>query len=149
MPSSRKEVCLFLKRIKRRIIPTRGVVGNDDGSVSNPEKYGFGRAAESISDGHGKNVKVVIESVSIACKMSSWSRRDRWMQSKIFDRGRKQACHKLTMKIDGNEVQDLDRRKRCVPQVANCRYVCTDRRSNGLLESDHERGNTMSAECQY
>ena len=48
MPLSREEVCLFLKRIKRQIIPTRGVVGNDDASVSNPEKHGFGRAAESI-----------------------------------------------------------------------------------------------------
>ena len=87
----------------RRIIPTRGVV-EDDVSVSNPEKYGFGRAAESISDGHGENVKVVIESVLIASKMLSLSRRDLWTQSKIFDRGRKQASHKLTMKIDGNEV---------------------------------------------
>ena len=70
MPSSRKEVCLFLKRIKRRIIPTRGVVGNDDGSVSNPEKYGFGRAAESISDGHGENEKIEHDGVLIASKMT-------------------------------------------------------------------------------
>ena len=123
----------------RRTIPSRGVVGDEeeDGRVLNETKHVFGRADESISDGHGENVKAEHDNVSEASGIS----RDRWMmQSMIFDRGRKQACHKLTMKIDGNEVQDLDRRKRCVPQVANCRYVCTDRRSyDGSLESDREK----------
>jgi hypothetical protein len=63
----------------------------EDRRVLNETKHVFGRADESISDGHGENVKAEHDNVSEASGIS----RDRWMmQSMIFDRGRKQACHK-------------------------------------------------------
>ena len=102
----------------------------EDRRVLNETKHVFGRADESISDGHGENVKAEHDNVSEASGIS----RDRWMtQSMIFDRGRKQACHKLTMKMDGNEVP----RSSIVESDAYLKlYVCTDRGSDGLLGSD-------------
>jgi len=102
----------------------------EDRRVLNETKHVFGRADESISDGHGENVKAEHDNVSEASGIS----RDRWMmQSMIFDRGRKQACHKLTMKMDGNEVP----RSSIVESDAYLKlYVCIDRQSDGSLESD-------------
>ena len=126
------KTAITIVEIVRRVIPSRGVVGDEeeDRRVLNETKHVFGRADESISDGHGENVKAEHDNVSEASGIS----RDRWMtQSMIFDRGRKQACHKLTMKMDGNEVP----RSSIVESDAYLKlYVCTDRGSDGLLGSD-------------